>query len=428
MSTEGFVLIKRTEDTGKAFSDNVETKPSLVEASTKSQGIPETLKVSARQLEGALEACTANLVKLSNTITPWGVAKRSKRLAEARLHLDKSRIHICQLLPALISLAESGAASVADIHAKLIHRENLQNQVKEQEFELQKSNQAASDLLSKLRGLLMKVDGGQSEKREARAAAGGRFDAGQKEDTPQRLIEAVEALLSEKLELEKKLPVSEKERHDLTKRVKDMQEKLRNEVEIRDREIQVLKSSLKKAAEDKDAALGVSKEQVGHSKQSSQLKTLQHRLETARTEVEQAKSMGKANKAAAEQAALTLMQSQEEGKQLAKKLADLKLQKEEILKGLEHSKAEQRMVFSELQQVRSGAAGPLGLHFDKVAPWPRIAYSARGGLILHKAAGCGILDTTKCVPFQYEDHKELEHRVCEDGFILCHTCRASAGF
>jgi seryl-tRNA synthetase len=78
-----------------------------------------------------------------------------------------------------------------------VNREKLLNQVKEQESDLQQSNQAICDLISKLRGLLLKVDGGQSEKREARAAAGGRFDAGLKEDTLQRLIEAVRGKIND---------------------------------------------------------------------------------------------------------------------------------------------------------------------------------------------------------------------------------------
>lgn len=54
----------------------------------------------------------------------------------------------------------------------------------------------------------------------------------------------------------------ERTREDLTKRVKELQDKMRNDLEVRDREIQQLKAAVRKASEDKEAGIKGAKDQV----------------------------------------------------------------------------------------------------------------------------------------------------------------------
>lgn len=62
------------------------------------------------------------------------------------------------------------------------------------------------------------------------------------------------------------------------------------------------------------------------------------------------------------------------------------------------------------------------------APWPRTAFSLRGGHVLH-ARACGDQDVSRCVTTHYEDHAQLEaYLQQQDGMVLCHACRADPGF
>ncbi len=66
--------------------------------------------------------------------------------------------------------------------------------------------------------------------------------------------------------------------------------------------------------------------------------------------------------------------------------------------------------------------------YNKAAPWPRVAFTERsGGHCLHTRA-CGAVDTNKVSPVEYHDHRELEAVCMDQGFVLCHTCRADPGF
>ncbi len=88
------------------------------------------------------------------------------------------------------------------------------------------------------------------------------------------------------------------------------------------------------------------------------------------------------------------------------------------------------MITAELQQLRA-AAPPVRISpsfRNADAPWPRVAYANRGGAVLHCSAACGSLDTTKCVTFQYADHRSLDAHTKDDGLMLCHTCRTAPGF
>jgi hypothetical protein len=90
----------------------------------------------------------------------------------------------------------------------------------------------------------------------------------------------------------------------------------------------------------------------------------------------------------------------------------------------------QNMIFEELRQLQAAApaaAKPAAEHFSKEAGWPRIAFVSRGGRVLHRGA-CGCVDTNKCVTFQYEEARELEGHMQEQGLVLCHSCRADPGF
>ncbi len=92
----------------------------------------------------------------------------------------------------------------------------------------------------------------------------------------------------------------------------------------------------------------------------------------------------------------------------------------------------QAMMHSELV-VAARVAGPAAMtaisrpFYNAAAPWPRIAFTARGGKCLHNKA-CSAVDTNKCSPMEYHSHKELEACMAEGGMVLCHTCRADNGF
>ena len=78
------------------------------------------------------------------------------------------------------------------------------------------------------------------------------------------------------------------------------------------------------------------------------------------------------------------------------------------MRELEHARAEQRMIVAELRQVRGstgGAHGPAAeRYYNTVAPFPRFAFSTKGGNVLHRGA-CGNVDTNRCVTYEYDTHR-----------------------
>jgi hypothetical protein len=77
---------------------------------------------------------------------------------------------------------------------------------------------------------------------------------------------------------------------------------LATDLELRDREIQTLKASLKKATEEVESGVGAAKTQSSSqlAKKASDIKALQRRTEVAKTEADQAKAQSKAYKASLE--------------------------------------------------------------------------------------------------------------------------------
>ncbi len=162
------------------------------------------------------------------------------------------------------------------------------------------------------------------------------------------------------------------------------------------------------------------------SKRASELKLMQRRVEVAKSEAEQAKVQMMASRSALEQVQASLAQSQEEIKAVTRKLNDARLGKEEAGRELECAKAEQKMIFAELCQVKAGSVPKK--HYDSKAAWPRVAFSARSGIVLHNRACASVCDTSKCSAFEYSSHAELEERIKDNGLIMCHACRADPGF
>ena len=76
------------------------------------------------------------------------------------------------------------------------------------------------------------------------------------------LTHQIDALLAEKLELQGGATLDDQAKTELNRRIKELQDKLRDEVEVRDRELQGVRAALKKASEEKDASNGASKAQV----------------------------------------------------------------------------------------------------------------------------------------------------------------------
>ena len=72
----------------------------------------------------------------------------------------------------------------------------------------------------------------------------------------------VKAVVEEHTEVLQIAQQLERTREDLTKRVKELQDKMRNDLEVRDREIQQLKAAVRKASEDKEAGIKGAKDQV----------------------------------------------------------------------------------------------------------------------------------------------------------------------
>ena len=72
----------------------------------------------------------------------------------------------------------------------------------------------------------------------------------------------INALVVERLELQDIVSSNDKSKAELSRCIKDLQDKLRDEVEIRDRELQGVRAALKKANEDKEANTGANKAQV----------------------------------------------------------------------------------------------------------------------------------------------------------------------
>ncbi len=65
--------------------------------------------------------------------------------------------------------------------------------------------------------------------------------------------------------------------------------------------------------------------------------------------------------------------------------------------------------------------------YNSAMPWPRFAFTTRGGKCLHNKA-CGAVDTNKCCPLEYHSHKELDAVMADTGMLMCHSCRADNGF
>lgn len=63
---------------------------------------------------------------------------------------------------------------------------------------------------------------------------------------------------------------------------------------------------------------------------------------------------------------------------------------------------------------------------EHAAPWPRRAFTVRGGKLLHSKA-CGAMDVSRVEPREYRNHRELEAWVVGEGLALCPHC-AQDGF
>lgn len=89
----------------------------------------------------------------------------------------------------------------------------------------------------------------------------------------------------------------------------------------------------------------------------------------------------------------------------------------------------QNTLAGELRQLQA-AAGPVkcaAAYLNKDAGWPRVAFTLRGGKVLHSSA-CGNMDTSKCTTFEYFSAEDLEGYMQREGCVLCHTCRADPRF
>lgn len=81
-------------------------------------------------------------------------------------------------------------------------------------------------------------------------------------------------------------------------------------------------------------------------------------------------------------------------------------------------------------QLRSGTMSftiPHENWYRREGPWPRHAFTSRGGFVLHNRA-CGGLEVSRVVPMEYKNHKELEDKLVSHGMMLCHCCRSADGF
>ena len=133
------------------------------------------------------------------------------------------------------------------------------------------------------------------------------------------------------------------------------------------------------------------------------------------------------------QANIALAKSQEEGQSFKGKYAEAKLQKDGLFREMEQLKTENAMIHADLRAlIAEQPSAPLpsviyAKWYTKSSAWPRVAFTARYGKCLHNRA-CGSIDTTKITTIDYASHRELEALIQEEGFVLCHSCRAEPGF
>lgn len=399
------------------------------------------MEVIAKDLETRLNSLSVAVRKLGISVSPWGVAKNSKRAILASNELCAGVPAIRSAMSATLKESEQAAAELVQLRQKLAEGEALSVQVQAANAQLQAlaSEQEAQlkQQASEIKTMLASMDRGEMAKKQAREEAGGRFDTKDKDTEEiklQKLGNKVEVIMAENAEL---LAVNEqlqKSKADMAKKLKELGDKMRDEIEVRDRENRRLATELKKTTEQKETGMSAAKEQVASqlAARMSEIKALQRRVESAKIEVEAAKGGQKAAKVALDEVVAALGRSQEEGRLLGRKLADAKLQKEEVAREMEMAQKEQAMMHSELVAT-TRVAGPAAMtaisrpFYNAAAPWPRIAYTARGGKCLHNKA-CSAVDTNKCSPMEYHSHKELEACMAEGGMVLCHTCRADNGF
>jgi len=420
---EGYVEVKRSALVVKeegAMVTNVSKPPLRLESS------------DVQELQKLLDYCAMVVGKLGSSVSPWGLSKNQKRAQEASMNLENNRMSLMNKLGAALRESESARAEVLEARDHLAERLTLIDKNAQLRTKLHEQEERLTQQAEQIKSLLSKVDGGELARKEARDAKGGRFPGEEKEARVQQLTSKVDSLLSEHRELQAANALLLKTKADQGRKLKEAGDKLRDETEVRDREIRRLQAELRKALEAKESSMSSAKEQVSSqlASRSKEVKTLQFRCDTLRAEMETLKAGSKTLKAAADEAEAAMSKAQEEARAAAKKLADMRVARDDVVRELEQAKREQDMLHSEFQaaQTRSSiSSAALSKYYNTSSPWPRIAFRTKDGRCLHNTP-CGGFETVKCTSLEYHSHRELEGLLGREGLVLCHNCRTEQGF
>eukprot|EP00798_Chlamydomonas_sp_ICE-L_P014433 gene14433-20439_t len=275
-------------------------KTMSVSKQSESGSIISSLSSSHKEVEERLNSIFQVLLKLGDSVSPWGVTKNAKRTTLAAAALKDQLRPIKTAFSGSIKEVQRSAEEIAVLRRQLADRD-------EKCMRLYSENQALQSKVSQTGEGLASSDGRREEL----------------EDEVEDLREKLEELHVVNTDLQQFKDESANRHSRATY-------KTRHDLETANAEIERLKAELRKTM--RTAAVRNSKDMATNqlASRTAELRVMQRKFEQAKSEAEVAKAAQKTTKASLDEANTLLNMSQDETLNLAHKLAACQKTKDEL--------------------------------------------------------------------------------------------------